>query len=350
MESETKPSPGIFGISVGILSLLLGASALIMTIQERKKAKDEISRLEGQLAELSAAAGKLGMVEERVNWLQVKNDDLAQRSVTAQQLTNIVQDLRYTRAGLTPLIEKLDAIGAGTNAPHELRAQTERLAVLEARLASYEAKAVPYTSEELSLLQLTQAGLHRVDLQKLGELNALAERAYASGQPADAERHYLEMLKINPKDHLTLANLATVQMELNKLTLAQQNLDRVLAGHPNDSKSVMLMGLVKLRQNNLDGAMVQLARATELDSENAETHNYLGIVLSQKGQRKAAETAFRRALKLDPKYAIAHYNLAVHYVTAKPPAGGLAKRHYEKAVQAGHPRQARVEKLLQDAL
>ena len=137
---------------------------------------------------------------------------------------------------------------------------------------------------------------------------------------------------------------------VNKLKEAEDNVNRVLDSHPDDPKSVMLLGLVRLRQNDLNGAMVQLARATELDSDNAETHNYLGIVLSQKGQRKAAENAFRRALKLDPGYAIAHYNLAVHYVTAKPPAGGLAKWHYEKAVRAGHPRQPRVEKLLQGAL
>lgn len=350
MESENKSGSGVFGIVIGMLGLAVGGAALIMGIQERKVAQGEIKDLRRQVAKLSESAGKLGIVEERLKSLQTKSDELEKRNVTARQFTNFVTDLRYARAGLQPVIRKLDAITSGANVSHELRQQTERLAVLEARLASYEAKPEPYTAEELALLQITRAGIRKPDVKRLSELNTLAQRAYVSGRHVDAEKHYLEMLRVNPKDHLTIANLATVQMELNKLDESEQNLNRVLASHPDDSKTIALLGLVKLRQNKLNEAMVHLARASELNPKNAETQNYLGIVLSQKGQRNAAESAFRRALKLDPGYAVAHFNLAVHYVTSKPPAVGLAKWHYDKAVRAGHARQPRVEKLLQDAL
>jgi len=64
--------------------------------------------------------------------------------------------------------------------------------------------------------------------------------------------------------------------------------------------------------------------------------------------RGAAETALRKAIQLEPNHASAHHNLAVIYLTQKPPLVELAKWHYQKALAAGHPRNADLEKLLDD--
>jgi Tfp pilus assembly protein PilF len=60
--------------------------------------------------------------------------------------------------------------------------------------------------------------------------------------------------------------------------------------------------------------------------------------------RVPAEAALRKAVQLQPGYAGAHYNLAVVYATQKPPAPELARWHYQKAVDAGHPRNPDLEK------
>jgi Tfp pilus assembly protein PilF len=91
-----------------------------------------------------------------------------------------------------------------------------------------------------------------------------------------------------------------------------------------------------------------LSRAAKLDPQNPEIENYLGVTLSHKGLRAQAETALRKAIQLDPNYAAAHNNLAVIYVSQQPPLVELARWHYQKAVDAGQPRNPDLEKLLAD--
>ena len=53
-----------------------------------------------------------------------------------------------------------------------------------------------------------------------------------------------------------------------------------------------------------------------------------------------------RAIADNPDYADAHFNLAVIYATALPPAKELAKRHYARATSLGAEPDASLEKLL----
>ena len=103
---------------------------------------------------------------------------------------------------------------------------------------------------------------------------------------------------------------------------------------------------MKLRQGKLDDALDVLAQAAKLDPKNAEIQNHLGLVLSQKGLRREAETALRKSVELDPNYAGAHNNLAVIYITQKPPSPALAKWHYQKARELGMPANPQLEKML----
>ena len=86
----------------------------------------------------------------------------------------------------------------------------------------------------------------------------------------------------------------------------------------------------------------------KIDPSNPEIQNYLGVTLSHKGLRTQAETALRKAIQLNPLYAPAHNNLAVVYLNQTPPSPLLARWHYQKAVAAGQPRNADLEKLLAD--
>ena len=52
------------------------------------------------------------------------------------------------------------------------------------------------------------------------------------------------------------------------------------------------------------------------------------------------------AIANDPGYADAHFNLAVIYATAQPPAKQQAKQHYEKALSLGASPDPTLEKLL----
>jgi Tfp pilus assembly protein PilF len=83
-----------------------------------------------------------------------------------------------------------------------------------------------------------------------------------------------------------------------------------------------------------------------LDPNDAKTRNYLGISSSRKGLQEAAEQECRKAIELDDSYGDAHFNLAVIYATQTPPAKELAKRHYNRALELGVPKDEELEKLI----
>lgn len=232
-----------------------------------------------------------------------------------------------------------------------------QLETLRARLEVLEAKRVPYTAEELALLKKPATPLatvpHRNTQRSVTELPAgaaelVAEaRADFAAQRFDqAEQKYLEVLKKDKNNVYTLANLATIQLQLGRLDEAEKHVRQALAQDPNDAYSLMVLGEIKFRQQKYDDALDALSRAAKLDPQNAEIQNYLGVTLSQKGLREPAETALRKAIEINPDYASAHNNLAVIYLSEKPPLVALARWHYNKALASGLPRNPELERML----
>jgi Flp pilus assembly protein TadD len=117
---------------------------------------------------------------------------------------------------------------------------------------------------------------------------------------------------------------------------------------PSDAYSLSILGNLKFRQEKYDEALDALSRAAKLDPRNAEVQNFLGLTLSEKGMRSAAETAFRKAVILNPNYGGAQNNLAVFYLTQKPPSVELARWHYQRALTCGFPRNPDMEKVMNE--
>jgi tetratricopeptide (TPR) repeat protein len=235
----------------------------------------------------------------------------------------------------------------------ELNAQVDSF---RARLEVLESHTVPYTSEELALLQNPETQLAPATPKSNGAskeppsgtaaLAAEAQRLFISRQMDKAEQKYLEILKRDPDNVYTLANLAAIQLEMGHLDDAEKNIKHALATKPDDAYSLSILGYLEFRQEKYDAAITSLSRAAVLDPQNAEIQNYLGVALSHKGMRDAAETALRKAIQIDPNYGSAQNNLAVFYATQQPPLLGLARWHYNKAISTGHPKNDELEKLL----
>jgi cytochrome c-type biogenesis protein CcmH/NrfG len=233
-----------------------------------------------------------------------------------------------------------------------------QLAGLRARLEVYEARQVPYTAEELALFKQPEPKLVQADRKSarksVSELSpgsvALvveAQRFYASRQYDKAEEKYLQVLQQDNKSVPTLANLASIQLDLNHLETAEINIKQALVLAPEDAYSLFVMGRLRLCQKKYDDAVDALSRAAKLDPQDPQIQNFLGLALSEKGLRGPAETALRKAIQLDPGYASAHNNLAVAYITQQPPLVELARWHYQKALTAGLPRNEELEKLIE---
>ncbi len=303
------------------------------------------------------------------------------KSATASSAGSAAQikELERQRDALYKLLEKRGREAQDAQS-RELVAKVEQLTrevdSLKSRLEVFETKAIPYTAEELALFQQskpkpvlapvkvepkveakaeTKPEAKPVETRKSVKelppgtvaLVAQAEKYFAAKQYDKAEENYLAILRQDDKNAYTLANLGAIQMELGRLAEAETNILRALAFAPDDPHANSLLGYLKFRQEKYDEAVVALNRAAKLNPQNADIQNYLGVTLSQKGLRGPAEQAFRKAIVLDPNHGGAQNNLAVFYAAENPPNVALARFHYQKALAAGHARNAEIEALFE---
>ena len=229
---------------------------------------------------------------------------------------------------------------------------TEELQTLQARLAVVEAQRVPYTSEELALFRqpvpepkpVTTATPPVKSLPT--ELMASADGHFSAHEYNQAADDYQQILQHDENNGLALANLAAVELSQGQLAEAEKHIVAAVALSPNDGYNLSILGHLRLEQRNYDAALDNLGKAAKLDPNNADIQVWLGITLGRQGLRQAAETALRQALVLDPNNADAHNNLAVVYISETPPRAELARWHYQKALAAGQPHNAGLEKML----
>jgi tetratricopeptide (TPR) repeat protein len=310
-----------------------------------------------------AQAGELAKAQAQIRSL-MKENDLLKASATAtnapSQLENEarIRDLTQERDDLLAKLGEANRRLYGTK-KQDLVAQmdqlTDQIRTLRERLAVAEASPVPYTPEELALLKQATPQLAAGDAQKksvkqlpAGSAAVVAEAQsfFSAGQFDRAEADYLKILPQDENNALILGNLAAIEMQEGKLDAAEKHFRTALAQDPDDAFNLSRLGLLKFRQEKYDEALDVLSRAAKLEPRDPEIQNFLGLTLSNKGLRTEAEAALRRAVELNPHYADAHNNLAVIYITQKPPLVELARWHYQRALDAGQPRNPELEKAL----
>ena len=244
----------------------------------------------------------------------------------------------------------------GQAAANRVLETENQLAILRARLEIFEARQVPYSSEELALVQKPEtkivanpnAGKKPISEMPSGSatLVADAQRLFAARQYDRAAEKYTQILHQDEKNVPTLANLAAIEMAGNHLDEAEKHAQQAVALAPDDAYSLGILGQIRFREEKYEEALDALSKAAKLDPDNAAIQNLLGLVLSEKGLRGPAENALRKAIQLQPGYGDAHANLAVVYITQHPPLVELARWHYQKALAAGNKPNAFLEKML----
>ena len=244
-----------------------------------------------------------------------------------------------------------------TTAATQLAILNEEVKILRSRIGVAEAKPAPYTAAELALFKPAAPSSVNPEpiqrpLQQLpagsAELVASAQRHFSKHEFEQAEADYLKILEHDQNNGLVLANLATIELQQGKLAAAEKHIQTAVAQNPDDAYNLSTLGYLKFRQEKYDDACSVLSRAAQLDPKNPEIQNYLGVALSHKGLRPQAEAALRCAVQLASDYAPAHNNLAVIYLSQENPVPALARWHYQKALDAGQPRNPDLEKMLAD--
>jgi len=291
--------------------------------------------LEKRIAKLaSAPKPDLAGVEARARKLAQERDDLQKKLTDAEKKNSRKPD---------------DQLAA------QLAALNDEVKILRSRVAVAEAKPVPFSAEELALFRQNTPEPQRPEPIKksinelpagTAELVASAQQHFSHHEFDQAEADYLKILERDQNNGLALANLATIELQENKLADAEKHLAAAIAQSPDDTYNLSTLGYLKFRQEKYDDALNALSRAAQNDPNNPEIQNYLGVTLSHKGLRAQGETALRKAVQLNPNYAPAHNNLAVIYLAQDPPMPQLARWHYQKALAAGQPINPDLEKML----
>ncbi len=191
------------------------------------------------------------------------------------------------------------------------------------------------------------------DQKKTGQLPALtsgladqAATAFGKQDWKTARKCYQEMLAIDPQNALTYANLGAVEQQSGRLKEAQSFFESAVSLNPQLQQTWTALGLVSYEKGDLYHAVHALSRAVHEDPTDAKAHNYLAVVVKKLGWREAAESELQRAIELNPQYTNAHFNLALMYLERTPPAIELAKRHYDKALALGAPKDELMEEKL----
>ena len=322
---------------------------------ELKQARQQIASLKSaaQVSQLEKVA-----LENRIQQLQTNvpsESAAAELAASAARVRELTQERDNLLAKLGTVNQQLYG-SKKPDAVAQVDQLTDQIRTLRERLAVAEAQPVPYTAEELALLKQSAPtpvaiGMQKKSLRQLppgsAALVAEAQTLFAAQQYDQAEAKYLKVLQYDPNNPLVLGNLAAIEMQEGKLADSETHIKAALAQDPNDAFNLATLGYLRFRQEKFDEALNILSRATKLDPGNPEILNYLGVTLSQKGQRPQAEAALRKAIELKPDYAAAHNNLAAIYISQLPPLVELARWHYQKALDAGQPRNPAMEKALE---
>ena len=343
---------------------MVALKAAVPNSAETARLNSELAEAQKQVAALQASA-EVGFLEKaalenRVRQLQIAAVNSASLTPPPSQAENEAQ--------IRALIEERDSLlaklGEANKALYGSRKQaaaariselSDEVYSLRARLAVDEARAVPYTPEELALFkspapQLAAAPVEKKSIQELpaGTASLVAEaQAYFSARQFDkAGDDYQKILQHDENNGLVLANLAMIEMEQGKLDDAEKHIKEAVAQSPNDAYNLATLGHLEFLREKYDEALDALSRAVKLDPRDPEIENFLGLALAHKGLRAQAETELRKAVQLDPNYAAAHNNLAAIYISEQPPLVEMARWHYQKALDLGQPHNPELEKLL----
>ena len=337
-----------------------------------KRAAPTASQVEESRRRSAEAESRLAALQSDAEVLRLEKSALENRLKKAATVSATAtasrdadrQRIKQLEAERDAAQQKLAAVsketqpGSNQEPSAKVEKLTQEIAGLRARLNVFEARAVPYSVEELALFKQSAPQPIPVDsaagkklIQQLPAgttaLAAAAQRHFVAREFDQAEAKYQAILRQDDKNSATLANLARVQIESQHFDEAEKNIRLALAVAPEDGYSLFILGYLKLQQEKYDEALDPLSRAVKANSNSAEIQNCLGVALSHQGLRGPAETAFRKAIQIDPAYGDAHNNLAVIYGGQTPPLVELARWHYQKALAAGQPKNPDLEKVLE---
>jgi len=136
-----------------------------------------------------------------------------------------------------------------------------------------------------------------------------ALQLHQSGNLAEAERLYRQILAIDPRHADGLHLLGTIAHQVGRDDVAVELIAAAIAIDKRQAAYHCNLGTAQQALGKLNEAAVSYQRALEHKPDLAEAHLNLGTILQAQGKLVEAAERFRRALALRPNLAEVHVNL-----------------------------------------
>ncbi|QER41816.1 M48 family metalloprotease [Thermodesulfobacterium sp. TA1] len=128
-----------------------------------------------------------------------------------------------------------------------------------------------------------------------------------------AETHFLEALKLYPKNNLALVYLASIKLEQKDFNNAKAYAIRAVVLDPNFFSAQLLAGIACFKTGEVDIALSYFEKASQLIPFHGISYYYKGRVYEAKNQLSLALQNYQKALELGPKEASWYNDCKVRY-------------------------------------
>jgi protein O-GlcNAc transferase len=148
-----------------------------------------------------------------------------------------------------------------------------------------------------------------IEMTTLTELLDLAYRYHVSGELAQAERLYRQILEVDPKQALVYSNLGAVLQATGRSQEAWACWKEAVRLNPSFGNAHNNLGGYHKEQRQWAEAIACYRQALRFEPNNVDANYNLGVILQEEGQFADAIESFLRVIQVNPYHADAYNNL-----------------------------------------
>jgi predicted O-linked N-acetylglucosamine transferase (SPINDLY family) len=146
-----------------------------------------------------------------------------------------------------------------------------------------------------------------------GQVQAEFTRAMAlfqSGNVAESEPHFRNILQREPKNHIALHMLGVISLQTGRTELGADLIEQSIAQFADDPFAHRNLGYAYSLLDRPEQALASYDKALALKPDFANVHYNRGVALEMLERHDEALNSYDRAIRLDAAYAEAHNNRA----------------------------------------
>ena len=126
----------------------------------------------------------------------------------------------------------------------------------------------------------------------------------------DAEYHFRESIKIDPKYDLAYNGYGALLMQKNQIDKAVTMFRKAIAINPKNSSYYKNLASLLYKNGEVDEAIVMYKKTVNINEKDSEAYGDLAVLLYKNGEVEEAESMFKKAIAINQKDIQMHIYLA----------------------------------------